>query len=305
MSEEQQEYKHDVQGPGAILKAARVKAGLSVADIASKLHLKVINIEAIEDDNYDPSISLTFTKGYLKLYAKQVGVTEAEVLSAFEQHHTQDKEPAKLQSFSKRVAKQANDDRLMMITYAIIAVVVALVVMWWLQQDTADATDSSVDKISAPLTASERSGVNTDLATERTDADTDVALANEVNDLAVQSIEDAATDDADSQDLPYDESANAAELQGVQVPQNDEVKAIELVFQFSDNCWMNLTDGTGEAIAYGVKKSGRIMTVSGIPPFEVTLGAPEVVSISYDGVAVDMTRFGAGTTAKFTLPFTQ
>ena len=59
-----------VVGPGAILKAARKKNGLTVAYIAKKLHLKLINIESIEADEFDPAVALTFTKGYLKLYAR-------------------------------------------------------------------------------------------------------------------------------------------------------------------------------------------------------------------------------------------
>ena len=84
-----------------------------------------------------------------------------------------------------------------------------------------------------------------------------------------------------------------------------EPQTIELVFEFADDCWMNLTDATGEDIAYGVKKAGRVMKVSGVMPFEVTLGAPDVVKISYDGVMVDMSRFPAGKSAKFSLPFSQ
>lgn len=65
---------------------------------------------------------------------------------------------------------------------------------------------------------------------------------------------------------------------------------------------MNLVDATGEAIAFGIKKSGRVMPVSGIPPFEVTLGKPQYVSISYAGETVDMSQFDGTRTAKFNLP---
>ena len=44
------------------------------------------------------------------------------------------------------------------------------------------------------------------------------------------------------------------------------------------------------------------MSVSGVPPFEVTLGAPHVVQIDYDGDAVDMSGFDPKRTAKFYLP---
>ena len=98
MSEaEQQEQTPDVIGPGSLLKEAREKAGLSVEQIAQKLHLKNTSIENIEIDKYDDNISLTFTKGYLKLYAKHVGLAEHEVLEAFEKLNTQ--KPKSQQNF--------------------------------------------------------------------------------------------------------------------------------------------------------------------------------------------------------------
>ena len=80
----------------------------------------------------------------MKLYAKQVQLDEQEVLEAFDKLNKQSKEPAKLQSFSKRVAKQANDDRLMLVTYLVLFVVIALVVIWWWQQSSKSADKAIV-----------------------------------------------------------------------------------------------------------------------------------------------------------------
>jgi cytoskeleton protein RodZ len=55
-------------------------------------------------------------------------------------------------------------------------------------------------------------------------------------------------------------------------------------------------------MAYGVKKKGRIMTVSGIPPIRVILGAPQNVEIDFGGQPVDMTVHPAGRSANFKLP---
>ncbi len=326
--------KAPIIGPGAILKAARENSGLSKADIARKIHLKLVNIETIEADDYDPSISLTFTKGYLKLYAKQVGVAEKEVLDAFAALNVEQKDPAKLQSFSKRVAKQTNDDRLMMITYLIIAAVVALVVIWWLQQDNSESANVPVSEPAPTVSTSQANQVpaSQDDAEEAFDEATpdDLIVSAQIAEEQAQDIVDANQGLVDStqeltsttQDLPsldaeavtLDESQQADVESLLSDPvdalgdeqsddESEQSETTELVFTFADNCWMNLVDATGEAIAYGVKKSGRVMTVSGVAPFEVTLGAPQVVSISFDGVPVDMSRFSPGATAKFALPF--
>ena len=88
-NEEVQQSEPVVQGPGQILRQARERSKLSVQDIADKMKLKRALIEDIEQDNFDINISLTFVRGYLKLYAKHVHVEETEILNAFEKLNIQ------------------------------------------------------------------------------------------------------------------------------------------------------------------------------------------------------------------------
>jgi cytoskeleton protein RodZ len=59
---------------GQQLKRAREKLGLSINDVAEAQHLRLSIIQAIEDGNYDQIDSELFLKGYVRAYAKQVGV---------------------------------------------------------------------------------------------------------------------------------------------------------------------------------------------------------------------------------------
>ena len=318
MSREEQQEKLETQviGPGQILKLARVSANLSIKDIALKTHLKSTLIEDLEADIHDNNISLTFIKGYLKLYAKQVSVSESDIMKAFESINIQKKEPAKLQSFSRRVANQANDDKLMLVTYFILAVVFALVVVWWFQQGESGDTDAAI--LSETIYAQDRPDSTVNQAPEG------IGIGEQTAIQAQQIINDEArpVDEIDSQlvNLEPDAAAlnsspenltdlatqepPAAEAQQILVEstQSQMAEIVELVFTFAEDCWMNLSDATGENIAYGVKASGRVMPVSGLPPFIVTLGAPQSVQINYAGEAVDMSVFKPGNTAKFTLP---
>lgn len=345
MSEAEQAQEPEVIGPGEILKRAREAQGFSLDDMAGKLHLKSVAIAKLEADDYDESISLTFTKGYLKLYAKHIGVKEQEVLDAFEKHNTENKEPAKLQSFSRRVANQASDDRLMLVTYLVVAAVIAMVVVWWWQQSSSETTAIPETPVTVPLeqgatdkqaiasvverqaeTFSTTQDTLNDVEPEPEPvleemaqlADEPIAASTVTAELGDQteqvddqiqagaSIADASINEAllVAEEVASDPQSNIVE-ESSDVPASEQqpVQTVELVFTFADDCWMNLVDGTGEAIAYGVKKSGRVMTVAGVPPFEVTLGAPAVVQISYAGSDVDMSQFDAGRTAKFSLPF--
>jgi len=75
-----------------------------------------------------------------------------------------------------------------------------------------------------------------------------------------------------------------------------------VVFTFAGDCWVNITDATGERVAWGVKKTDYVMTIKGVAPFNVTLGKPELGTIDFAGQNVDMSQFNAGNIAKFTLP---
>jgi len=307
--DEVQQPETVLQGPGQILKLAREKANLSSQDIADKMKLKKSLIEDIEQDNYDINISLTFVRGYLKLYAKHVKVDESEILNAFENLSTQKKEPAKLQSFSRRVAHQANDDKLMLVTYLIVAAVIALVVIWWFQQSSNDTTTAS-NLSSYPETATQHAITKEILPFEETSMpDTEILKSESIEDAAVVTSKEQVPTGIEKQSITVeisDASNNLGELPDVIPTTNAETAApVELIFEFAGDCWMNLADATGENIAYGVKVKGRVMPVTGIPPFVVTLGAPEVVKIRYAGKPIDMSFLPAGRIAKFDLPLSE
>ena len=126
--------------PGQMLRERREALGLSQQQVADKLFLKAHQINDLEEDRLDDNASITFTKGYVRNYAKQLGLDSAAVINAFEQRHVTAEPPAKLQSFSKRVAKQTHDDRWMMVTYLILLLIIGGVVAWWYQQPSDEGT---------------------------------------------------------------------------------------------------------------------------------------------------------------------
>ena len=120
--------------PGQQLRKGREAIGLTQQQVADRLHLRLGDIQDIETDTHKPSVSMTFTKGYVRIYAKLLGMPSEPLLESFDVLHQDEKQTAKLQSFSQRVAKQANDDRWMMVTYLIVFLVIASLVIWWYQQ---------------------------------------------------------------------------------------------------------------------------------------------------------------------------
>ena len=334
------QQEENTPSPGAMLKARREKLGLSQQDIADKLFLKSKQINDLEGDIIDEKSSVTFTKGYVRNYAKQLGMNSHEVIEAFERYHNQTSVPSseKLQSFSKRVAKQTHDDRWMMVTYVILLLIIAGVVMWWYQQPGDEAVsevplseavkreaantpitpegDASnrnqlggSDLSSKPASSTSSSdGVFNSNASSMEESTTDNELDLQSDEFAQDgSINEGAisapdTDIDESNNLTALVSSNSQSEPNLGIAAESDAAPISMVFTFVDDCWVNIKDASGEAIAYGVKQKGRVMEIQGVPPVEVTLGAPDNVRISVNGETVDISSYQNGKTARFALP---
>ena len=331
------QQQESTPSPGAMLKARRETLGLSLQDIADKLFLKVKQIKELEDDLIDANSSVTFTKGYVRNYAKQLGMNSHEVIEAFERFHDQTSVPSseKLQSFSKRVAKQTHDERWMMVTYVILLLIIAGVVVWWYQQPSDDAVaelplseavkreaanttvpssntgtnavtnnalSSQGDTIgSNQLDTGENNSANLEPSGAFIDQDDGLNQDGSLSDGAISAPDTEVNDSNNLTALVNSESNNELEP-SLDINAQSDAAPIAMVFTFDDDCWVNIKDASSEAIAYGVKQKGRVMEIQGIPPVEVTLGAPDNVRISVNGEAVDISSYQNGKTARFVLP---
>ncbi|MBW2942591.1 helix-turn-helix domain-containing protein [Zhongshania aquimaris] len=67
--------------PGSVLHDARISAGKSVLETAEALNLLNSYVEAIEENDYSRFNSPLFARGYIKSYARYMGLDEAPLLS--------------------------------------------------------------------------------------------------------------------------------------------------------------------------------------------------------------------------------
>jgi len=70
--------------PGSLLRQAREEKGLTIDEMSAISNLTKQVIRGIESDDYSELAGLSFVRGYLKLYAKKLGVNEAEVVEPFD-----------------------------------------------------------------------------------------------------------------------------------------------------------------------------------------------------------------------------
>ncbi|REL25830.1 DUF4115 domain-containing protein [Thalassotalea euphylliae] len=323
MSKTSTELSEDIEviGPGKMLAEARMAMGLSQQQVAEQLNFRPALVEKIEQEIFDSKLPDTFNRGYLKNYAKLVGVDEHDVLASYEMLGVAAKQRTELQSFSKITEKEAQHSRLMWLSYFILAALIASTVIYYLQDASNDSSTSSIAPVSDSQTNT--SSQSSDVAkTQSGNAGvTDVAGVSDssqelISPAQAATIASQASQTSQAQPelnatstlaAPVQETlpANIEPNERVQVTATDaEVAQIPAtaVFSFAGDCWVNIYDGTGERIAWGIKKAGYVMQLKGTAPFKVTVGKPELVAIDFNGESIDMSKYNVGNIAKFSLP---
>ncbi|MGB0937067.1 MAG: RodZ domain-containing protein [Colwellia sp.] len=296
----------EVVGPGQMLSEARVKLSLTQEDVAKKLNFCTTLIVAIEQDVYDQKLPATFNRGYLRNYAKLVGITPEDIIASYESLGAAQIQRTELQSFSNNTAKQAEHSRLMWISYLIIAILFASTVLWWVQGERESKKEvSSVTTIAA---TEESISLNNDKAvipteninTEQVDSEPLQAQIVPSNKVTIVNTDSDNQTAINTDENPLSNTIESSVTANQTTPES--ITLDHAVFTFSGDCWVNIFDANNERIAWGIKKQGYIMNLKGKAPFRVTIGKPELVSITFNDEIVDMSQYNSGNIAKFALP---
>lgn len=300
-----------VVGPGQMLADARKNRSLSVEDVADKLNFTQRLVQNIEQDVFDQKLPATYNRGYLRCYAKLINIDINEVLSAYDMLGIAEVQRSEMQSFSNLTEKQAEHSRIMWLSYLIVAILIGLMVLWWLQESKQELDGNVVSDSAAIINQDAGEGkdntaqlaaLENEIANEQPEQ-APVTLLSDTESTAQEIV--AVPETINTQNIESNEKI--ATLVPEAEPALEQIADTEIstvIFTFSGDCWVNIYDNTGERIAWGVKKSGYEMTISGQAPFKVTLGRPELAAIVFNNQTIDMSSFSAGNIAKFTLPLT-
>jgi cytoskeleton protein RodZ len=82
----------ETEGPGVFLRKEREKKGLSQDQIAEMTKLRRHMVDALEREDWDKLPPPVFVKGFIRSYAKALGLDEIEVLDLYEEAATLESE---------------------------------------------------------------------------------------------------------------------------------------------------------------------------------------------------------------------
>lgn len=141
MSEQspQEQAEHNTEQPtpefssGQILANARQSLGISLEDLSEQIRVPLKVLQQIEADDLPTNLPETFVRGYIRSYAKKVGVDEHAVLKEVETMGASKVDAMEMHSFSKRSKRKRTERRLTIISWGIVAILAIALVAWWVQ----------------------------------------------------------------------------------------------------------------------------------------------------------------------------
>ncbi|EPM4851574.1 cytoskeleton protein RodZ [Vibrio parahaemolyticus] len=299
---------------GTLLKNKRESLGMTQKQVADRLRLRVSVIEDIENNRFESQQVATFTRGYLRSYAKFVGLDEKVVLVALEQ--TADvkskEQEIEMQSFSRKTKHEKHNSRIMLLTWVIAIVIIGISAAWWWQNQQENSLAQVVAEANVETSQPSADEIaDIDLMTEEElIASTPAELAASNNTASESSINAAQTDEV----VPAETEESTTEATQVPVAVIEAAEEVQeespvvpegmtlLTMKFKADCWIQVKDTNGKTLVSGTQKPGQDVELTGKAPFKVILGAPEGVTMTFASEPVDLSGYTSGKVARFTLP---
>lgn len=319
--------------PGELLARQREQLGIPLADAARALNLRPAVVAGLEQDDYQEIPVAAYRRGYLRSYAKYLGMDDRLVLEAYQaQNGSIDTERKVIPVSTARPPSRIGAWLFKLVTLLVIVGLIAVTVMWWQSrggneppgfgstptEETAnaptepddDAADPESENSSSFTNGDESTTLQSDAArvtptisqdqTSHTQDDTDASagLNDSISDS--DSGADAESDEVSSTGQNESESDGTESEQTAAAGQNANANLLELTF--NEQSWTEIFDATNQRVFVGLQTPGTSTSVEGEPPFRLTVGNATGVELRYLGEEVDLpARAGANNVARFTL----
>jgi cytoskeleton protein RodZ len=298
-------------GPGDRLQAARISIGLTLDDVASKMHLSAAILSSLEENDFEDITAPIFVKGYLRSYARIVNIDEEDIIKQYSQYYTQNDPPI---SSTSNTSPEINSDdaRVKGTTWLVIIILIGLLSFWWWSryqqpaqtvslesvEPTAIVADSSEPSSPSSIELPVSTNESTDSSIQQTEA---ISSSTEITNSDV-SVEQQARDKLSSinEILPLPEQAKpAAQVEEVapQVEQpvagdtnTTDISSSDLVIIVNADTWADIKDADGNKLVYDLLRNGQHITLTGKAPFRAFLGNGYGVSIQYQGENIDLSK---------------
>ena len=313
--------------PGETLRAAREEKGWTLEEAASQLNLTPTSLGQIEAGSFDKLPGHTFARGYIRAYAKLLGMDQAQMVSAFDHYTGTDASGSSVHALGRiEEPMRLSQNILRFVSFALLVALGLAGFFWWQGQSDQVAREQAgtpiehVEVESAdgttqihPLDEPEDQAVAEAREPDELSlpVSPEVASGNDEVSAAAPSAPASAGQSAGSGNAPASAplalpvaptAAQApAPAAASEAPVAPAAGEGVIAIQFVADCWTQVTDASGKVLVSTLKRKGDSLQVSGKAPLELRLGYARGAQVSYNGQSVDMTSFTRGETARLKL----
>lgn len=258
--------------PGSLLLAQREALELSLQHVADELNLTMHYVRALESDSYDKLPGDVFVKGYIRSYARLLGLDPEQMLEIYREFTTH--KLARKEEAIKRYARRRMDKNRPWIIFSGIAFVVVAILLWLLRAgDDNDTAMADVEPDSVSATGNIEDGsIDTIPVFDAAPLDDDMAGQ------AASSAADSSVFAADAATIVGD----PAGLTTLTWPGDDRLQ-----LHFAQDSTVEVEHRGGAEAHRQRYLVGEQLTIQGTAPFSVVLGNALGVTLSFNGRQAD------------------
>ncbi|MGH8416017.1 MAG: RodZ domain-containing protein [Pseudomonas sp.] len=313
--------------PGETLRQARESKDWSLPDVALRLNLTATSLGYVESGDFDKLPGHTFARGYIRAYAKLMGLDQAALVSQFDQYTGTDGKGSDVHALGRiEEPVRLSHNILRIVSLLLLVALIGGGFVWWQDQATlrgkeptnlgmehvevesADGT-TQIHPLDEPEDQAVAEGQNdtSPLPLGNSDSSEQAPATSGAPTTPAPVTTAPATAAAPTHTTPTPPATGAVPApSSAQPPAAAEAAPVPAGFgrvqmQFTADCWFQITDSNGKVLTSGLKRAGDSVDVSGKPPLAVRLGVARAAQVSYNGQPVDVTPFTSGQTARMKL----
>lgn len=339
--QDQPELDGEVRGfPGHLLREAREERGYSQKEAARDLHLTSKVIDALEESNFDIISSSLFARGYIRSYARHLGLDGQALVAEFDAIYGVPNQNKKPMAGIHQLGQQSKpgDTWVKLISIIFVIGLVVASVLWWQHQNGGSMlqrlnkvtlSDTAADLVveslgeddnssDMELLAANPSEVGTTVSDDQTAATEAPVQALDVAEIVavkpvVTALTEAVSVSPEMSDVSDSSALNPEIIAVPAVAQTEEstgaadVAALGpnealLMMAFDKDCWVEIKDGNGKMILSDLYASGSTIEQVVTAPIEILLGRSSgVTQMTFNGEVIDLKPHTRKDIARLTL----
>lgn len=284
-----------LRNPGETLREAREARSLSIAEVALELKISRQAVEHIEAGRFDRLPGDTFTRGYIRSYARLMGLDSNRLAVEFDRYRGIEAREHAVSSIA-RVKMPNGSGRSIMRWSTLLIVLVLMASAWWWYEAGRPASeplppmeelesellldDVEIDAMTLPeVIAEQTEALPADLLAPEPEAQAAEPLASQ----AVADASEATQVSAPVVDAPAEAVAPAP----VEAPATAEGRGLHLTV--AADCWVQVSAAGGQVLHSGLLRDGQALDIDHEGPLNLVIGdRSAVTTIRFQGNPVTL-----------------